>query len=44
MDTMVQLITRQAVTAIDDPSVCTIDWTFSMKTYEFTEMDALRDT
>jgi hypothetical protein len=44
MDTMVQLITRQTVTAIDDPSVCTIHWTFLMKTYEFTETDALRDT
>jgi hypothetical protein len=29
---------------IDDPSVCTIHWMFSMKTYAFTEMDALRDT
>jgi hypothetical protein len=41
---MVQLITDQMVTAIDDPSLCTIHWTFSMKTYEFTETDALRDT
>jgi hypothetical protein len=37
MDTTVQLITGQTVTAIDDPSLCTIHWTFSMKTYEFTE-------
>jgi hypothetical protein len=44
MDTTVQLITGQMVTAIDDPSVYTIHWMFSMKMYEFTETDALRDT
>jgi hypothetical protein len=44
MDTMIQLITGQTVIAIDDPSVYTIQWTFSMKMYEFTKTDALRDT
>jgi hypothetical protein len=44
MDTTVQLITGQTVTAIDDPSVCTIHWTLSMKMYAFIEMDVLRDT
>jgi hypothetical protein len=40
----VQLITGQTVTEIGDPSICTIHWTFSMKTYEFIETDALRAT
>jgi hypothetical protein len=44
MDTTVQLIIGQTVTTIDDPSVCSIHWTFSMKMYEFTKMDVLRDT
>jgi hypothetical protein len=41
---MVLLITEQTVTAIDDPLVYTIHWTFSMKKNAFTKMDALRDT
>jgi hypothetical protein len=44
MDTTVQLITGQTITEIGDPLVCPILWTFSMKTYEFIETDALRDT
>jgi hypothetical protein len=44
LDTTIQLITGQTVTAIDDLPVCSIYWTFSMKTYEFTETDALKDT
>jgi hypothetical protein len=44
MDTTIQLITGQTVTTFDDPSICTIYWTFSMKTYEFTKTDVLKDT